>query len=413
MTPTKNILILTADAGFGHRAAANAVAAALRERYADQCAVTIVNPLMDLPPSHVLRLAQDDYDRVVRRSPELYRFGFEASDSALPVNLAEQGLIAMLYTTMRAVVKVHRPDVIVTTYPFYQAPLAALFALSGHYIPVLTVVTDLVTVHGLWFNEDVERCLVPTQAVYAKALESGLASEQVEITGLPVSPALAREVDRAALRDRLGWSQDRVVALLAGSKRVTKLEPTVDVLDHSGWPLEFALVAGGDKELEARFAARDWHQPAHVYGYVDDMPSLMRAADFIVCKAGGLIVSEALAAGLPLLLIEAIPGQEVGNATYVTEGSAGVLVQDPLETLITVCHWLENGGAGLAEQAAHARTLGRPQAAYQVADLAWQAAQQGATRRDHRWSRQIALLQQILRGQDTGRPVANAGTPDA
>ena len=41
----KQILILTADAGFGHRSAANAVAAALRETYGDVCAVEIVNPL--------------------------------------------------------------------------------------------------------------------------------------------------------------------------------------------------------------------------------------------------------------------------------------------------------------------------------------------------------------------------------
>ena len=78
-----------------------------------------------------------------------------------------------------------------TTYPLYQAPLAAIFALDRHHTPVLTVVTDLVTVHALWFNDDVECCLVPTSDVLAKALESGLAPDRVEITGLPVNPALA------------------------------------------------------------------------------------------------------------------------------------------------------------------------------------------------------------------------------
>jgi 1,2-diacylglycerol 3-beta-galactosyltransferase len=397
---------LTADAGFGHRAAANAVADALRERYGADCAVTIVNPLQERHASRVLRLAQDDYDRMIRESPGLYRLGFEASDGTFPVSIAEQALIAMLYATMRDLVAAHQPDVIVSTYPLYQAPLAALFALSQRYIPLFTVVTDLVTVHSLWFNDEVDRCLVPTQVVFEKALENGLAAERVEITGLPVSPALAREVDKAALRSRLGWGRDRVVALMAGSKRVTKLEPVVNVLDHCGWPLEFALVAGGDTELEQQWSARAWHQPAHVYGYVDDMPSLMLAADLIVCKAGGLIVSEALAAGLPLLLVQALPGQEVGNATYVTEGGAGVLIKDPLEVLETVCHWLENGGAGLAERAAQARALGRPQAAFRVAELAWEAAQQGAQRREHRFGRQIPLLQQILRGLDLSR------TPD-
>ena len=396
----KTILILTADAGFGHRAAANAVAAALGERYGGDCATPVVNPLEERRASRVLRLAQDDYDRMIRESPDLYRLGYEASDSPFPVTIAEQALVAMLYATMRNLVEAHQPDAIVSTYPLYQAPLAALFALSGCYRPLLVVVTDLVSVHGLWFNGDVDRCLAPTQAVLQKALESGLAPDRVEITGLPVNPALAREVDKAALRSRLGWSPDRIVALLAGSKRVTKLEPVVDVLDHCGWPLELALVAGGDKELEGRWSARAWHQPAHVYGYVEDMSSLMLAADFIVCKAGGLIVSEALAAGLPLLLVQALPGQEVGNAAYVIEGGAGVLAADPLEVLVTVCHWLENGGAGLAERAARARALGRPGAAHRVAELAWEAAQRGAQQREHRFGRQIPLLQQILSSRD-------------
>jgi 1,2-diacylglycerol 3-beta-galactosyltransferase len=407
----KKILILTADAGFGHRAAANAVAAALHERYDAVCSATIVNPLEQRHASRVLRLAQDDYDRMIRESPELYRLGYEASDSAFPVNIAEQALVAMLYVTMRDLVEAHRPDAIVSTYPLYQAPLAALFALSGCYIPLLTVVTDLVTVHGLWFNGDVDCCLVPTRAVLEKALENGLTPDRVEITGLPVNPALARAADKAALRSRLEWSRDGIVALLAGSKRVTRLGPVVELLDHCGWPLELAVVAGGDDELHRNWSARTWHQPAHVYGYVDDMASLMLAADFIVCKAGGLIVSEALAAGLPLLLVEAIPGQEEGNAAYVIEGGAGVLALDPIEALVAVGHWLENGGAGLAERAARARGLGRPQAAYRVAELAWEAAQQGAQQREHRFGRQIPLLRQILRSLDLSHTPEKRSAP--
>ena len=165
----------------------------------------------------------------------------------MPVGIAEQALIVMLYSALRDTLRHYQPDVIVTTYPLYQAPLAVVFALARQYIPVMTVVTDLVTVHGLWFSDDVDRCLVPTTAVQAKALESGLAPERIEVTGLPVNPALARPVDRAALRDRLGWSQERYVAVMAGSKRVTKLEPVAQAFNHSALLLELALIAGGDE----------------------------------------------------------------------------------------------------------------------------------------------------------------------
>ena len=45
-------------------------------------------------------------------------------------------------------------DVIVSTYPLYQAPLGSVFALKGKLIPLITVVTDLASVHRLWFSED-------------------------------------------------------------------------------------------------------------------------------------------------------------------------------------------------------------------------------------------------------------------
>ncbi len=397
MNEPARILILTADAGFGHRAAANAIAQALAERYGGACQVTVLNPLQERGAPALLRRAQGDYDRWVKEVPELYRLGYEASDGMLPVSLAEQALIALLYFTMRNVVQRYQPDAIVSTYPLYQAPLAAYFALSGKYIPVLTVVTDLVTVHSLWFNDDVDKCLVPTVAVLKKALESGLPSDRLEVTGLPVNPALARQVDKAALRAELGFRQDRYVVLIAGSKRVKNLEPIAHVLNHCGLPLELVLVAGGDEGLQRRWAETQWHQPAHVHGYVSDMPTLMLAADLIVCKAGGLIVSESLAAGLPLLIAEAIPGQETGNAEYVVEGGAGLLATDAVDALVHLFHWLDNNAAELKERAACAKRLGRPEAAYRVADLVWEAAVQGASTRQRRMDTQLSLLNRLLK----------------
>ncbi|MCX7707909.1 MAG: hypothetical protein N2204_07870, partial [Anaerolineae bacterium] len=297
----------------------------------------------------------------------------------------------------RNVVQRYQPDVIVSTYPLYQAPLAAYFALSGKYIPVLTVVTDLATVHSLWFNDDVDKCLVPTTAVLKKALESGLPSDRLEVTGLPVNPALARQADKTALRAELGFRQDRYVVLIAGSKRVKNLEPIAHVLNHCGLPLELVLVAGGDEALYRRWAETEWHQPAHVHGYVSDMPTLMLAADLIVCKAGGLIVSESLAAGLPLLIAEAIPGQETGNAEYVIQGGAGALAEDAVDALVHVFHWLDHDAAALKEHAAQARRLGTPHAAYRVAELVWTAAVEGASKRQRRMDTQLSLLRKLLK----------------
>jgi 1,2-diacylglycerol 3-beta-galactosyltransferase len=392
----KKILILSADAGFGHKAAANAIAEGFRVRFGDRCAVTIVNPLDHPKAPALLVSAQDDYDRMIQQSPDLYRAGYEASDGAVPAGIAEQALTLMLYTILRDILGQHEPDAVITTYPLYQAPLAALRGLSRRGVPFLTVVTDLATVHRLWFHENAEYCLAPTQAVADKALESGVPAERIEITGLPVNPALGQPVDKPELRAKLGWGTDRTVALFTGSKRVKKLEPIAQILNHSALPLELAIVTGGDEELRKRFEQNEWHLPARVYGYVNNMREMMQAADFIVCKAGGLIVSESLAAGLPLLLAEALPGQETGNADFVVQGGGGMLVNDPAEALVQVFHWLDKGCGELQAAAARAKALGRPDAAIRVAERGLEVAINGPRPVSRGLGAQLPRLRELL-----------------
>jgi UDP-N-acetylglucosamine:LPS N-acetylglucosamine transferase len=150
------------------------------------------------------------------------------------------------------------------------------------------------------------------------------------------------------------------------------------VLNHAGFPIQLIVVAGGDDDLYARLQETEWHVPVHLYNFVREMPVFLHAADCVLSKAGGLIVSESLACGLPMLLIQAIAGQETGNAQYVVEGGAGDVTGQPLELLETLCHWLLDDGRLFQERAAHARRLGRPDAAYRAADLVWQMAGRGA-----------------------------------
>ncbi len=71
----------------------------------------------------------------------------------------------------------------------------------------------------------------------------------------------------------------------------------------------------------------------------------MHAADAIICKAGGLIVTESLACGLPLLLVDILPGQEAGNAEMILQGGAGDIATTTMEVLETLSHWMINDQA--------------------------------------------------------------------
>jgi 1,2-diacylglycerol 3-beta-galactosyltransferase len=371
----KRIIILSADAGFGHRVAANAVAAALKELYPDECEVEILNPLDDKRTPFFLKDSQADYDNVITNMPELYRLGYDFSDSTVPSVLVDSALSVLLFEVMRDMIKKHQPDAIVTTYPLYQSPLLAVTSVSKLEVPVLTVVTDLVTVHRLWFNDDVDACLVPTEEVRSLALEYDIPPEKIHITGIPVHPNLSKEKrSQAEVRRELGWREDLPTFLAVGSRRVDRLMEMLNVFNHFGAPLQLAVVAGKDKELFRELQENEWHVPVHLYEFIENMAPLMHAADAVVCKAGGLIVTEALATGTPLMLVDVLPGQETGNAEYVVKNGAGDLVDEPILVLEALYHLLQKDARLLEERAQNARQLGRPESAYTVASMAWQAA---------------------------------------
>ena len=65
-----------------------------------------------------------------------------------------------------------------------------------------------------------------------------------------------------------------------------------------------------------------YKENVRVEGFVPDMENYYAAADAAVMKPGGLSASEALCAGLPMLLTDPIPGQEELNLSYLAANGA-------------------------------------------------------------------------------------------
>jgi 1,2-diacylglycerol 3-beta-galactosyltransferase len=372
----EKILILTADAGFGHRRAAQAVEAALVERYSESCIVNVVNPIEDPDVPHFLKQAESGYDRMVIEDPGLYLLSYKASDTP-PVARAMQDVTAVaLHKALVKVVRSHQPDAIISTYPAYTQ--AVIWVLREQDSPALNavVITDLIDVHDLWFHKKASLTFATTHYVYEQALARGLPADRVYLSGLPVHPDIARETrDKETIRLTLGWDPTMTTALIVGSTRSRHTAIIARLLDQSGLDLQLAVVSGGVPEVDEELQHTAWRGAAHIYGKVKNLPEMMHAADFIICKAGGLIVSEALACGLPLILYEALPGQEAGNMRYVVESGAGVWAPGPVGALAAAYAWLTGDRRDLETCQAAARRAGRPRAAQEIAEQVYQRVQ--------------------------------------
>jgi 1,2-diacylglycerol 3-beta-galactosyltransferase len=240
----------------------------------------------------------------------------------------------------------------------------------GRKIPFTTVVTDLVSTHAAWYTNQADLIIVPTTVAYRRALSLGISPEHMEVVGLPVAERFCQLAgNQVEIRARLGWPRDRLVILLVGGgEGMGPLEPTAHAIDAAGLPLQLVIIAGRNKKLKERLERYPWRVPAAIYGFVQEMPDFMRAADILVTKAGPGTISEAFIAGLPMVLYSRLPGQEDGNVGYVVSNEAGVWAPRPDAVVAALANWLYN--PDLRQRASNACLhLARPYAAREIARL--------------------------------------------
>src|SRR5574341_97357 len=186
---TRKILIITADAGFGHRRASQALETALLRSSGGDCQVTIVNPIMDPSIPEMIKQIETGYDDVVLEDPALYQLAYAATDAPMVAQLLQEVTTTVLIKALTALVEAYKPDAILGTYATYTlAAMRAVRKVMPEPVPVDLVVTDLVDVHSTWFNKDIDYTFVPTGNVYKQALDLGLDKSRVHLTGLPVDP---------------------------------------------------------------------------------------------------------------------------------------------------------------------------------------------------------------------------------
>jgi 1,2-diacylglycerol 3-beta-galactosyltransferase len=304
---------------------------------------------------------------LVNHSKASWGFGYKLSNSKRRAAFFSATMYLTNGDRFRKFFRAQRFDVVVSVHSVLTRPtLRALRSLEAR-PPYITVVTDLVSTHHFWYDRRTERCLVPTQAAYDRGLASGLKPQQLRITGLPVHPRFTQALQgKAAARAELGWTDDApTVLMVAGGDGMGPLHETAQAIDALG------IIAGKNAALKARLEATPWKLPTRVYGFVRNMPTLMEAADILVTKAGPATITEAALAGLPMILFDAIPGQEEGNVTYVVENRAGEYAPAPALVAETVRRWLAEGPQALAERAARARAIANPNAVWEIADEIW------------------------------------------
>jgi 1,2-diacylglycerol 3-beta-galactosyltransferase len=338
MLNPKRILILFSDTGGGHRSAGEAIAEAFEAEYGSHYRPILVDALKDYTPRPLRDLPAVYPDMV--RIPAAWGLGYRLLNGRRRSAVISRAVWRYAQRASKRLVEQHQPDLVLSVHPLVHS--AMIDQRRPSRLPFVTVVTDLVSVHSLWYQSQCDLCLVPTEAAKRRALEAGLKTDQVRVVGLPVSLRHSQALgDPSNFRRKLGWPEDLpMVLVMGGGEGMGPLYQTVEAI--SGLPdrLGLAVVTGRNGALKEKIEGVSWPAPVYVYGFEQRLPMMMRAANLLVTKAGPGTITEAINAGLPMVLVDKLPGQEDGNVTYVEDHDVGMWAPGPRRATEAVASFL-------------------------------------------------------------------------
>ncbi|MCG2741462.1 MAG: hypothetical protein L6300_14705 [Syntrophaceae bacterium] len=263
------------------------------------------------------------------------------------------------------------PDVIVATQMHPAALLSGLGRWRGTGSSVVVAVLTDYGVHDLWVQQRTGHYCVPTEGAAGDLIARGIPAHRIHITGIPLMPGFRRLPSCTQARQELGLDPVRPTLLVAGGGLGFGLYKVVeDLIRHE--PSWQVLVATGRNSVALELLgplATEAPGQVRLFGWTDRMDILMRAADVVVAKPGGLTLAEALACGRPLIAPCSLggQGQEGFNVRFLERHGVGGPV--PEGQLVESLRSLLSDTRKLATIQNRAWRLSRRDSAERVADL--------------------------------------------
>jgi 1,2-diacylglycerol 3-beta-galactosyltransferase len=367
------LLFLIGDTGGGHRSAAAAVQQALDSVLPGRFLPVICDPLRGPDVPRLLRWFAGLYGPCIRLTPWLWWLFWRSTQSPLVLGLVRRTLMSPIYGSVARAAQASRPAMIVAFHPMTADPAVRARNLGDVFAPVITVITDLVTAHLSWRDAAVDRVVVPSEAVADTFAKEGVSPERYVPLGLPVSgefclPPLS-EAEREDLKRELGVRGKFLVVLTGGAEGSGGLRRRAAAILRQVDDVDVAVICGRNRSLRRRLgrvAERTGDGRLTAHGFVGNMADWLRCADVVVGKAGPGTIAEATCCGAPLVLTSFVPGQEKGNAEFVTEAGAGVYASRPRQLAAEIGRLRRDPEALEAMRGASVRA-GRPGAATDIA----------------------------------------------
>ncbi|MGV9822015.1 MGDG synthase family glycosyltransferase [Nocardia xishanensis] len=325
----RTVLVLYLALGGGHRSSAEAIADTLRVARPDfdvrvVDAATVVFPGLGI-------------SSVLARAYSFVATAFGGRMHFLIYTFADSWPRAITYTANLAFGREFgkyidrvRPVAVVSTFSVVSAIAAE--RLEGSDIPTISIVTDAGRVNKIWTVGNPVKILTADPATIPLLRADGVEVSNYKYVGPVVHRMFADPPSRKSARDALGIAPDRFTVLLnvgllpprSGLRKFVQSIVSRDV------PVQMIVRTDVDFGCaDENIIVRRSQRAIQLDG--------MSAADLIVGKSGWVTLNEAIAVGRPVLIIDAIPGQEEQNTHYALRFEGAIALR-PSEAAELVVH---------------------------------------------------------------------------
>lgn len=330
----KKVLIFYGSYGGGHLSAARSIKDYIENNFPDteillvDC-IEYINKLLN----KVTTKAYADFSKNARWIWKQLYYGSETGALAKISNSINK----IMAVKLNKLIQDFNPSLIISTHPFSSQMCANLKQKDKVHCKMATVMTDYAP-HNQWLvaHEFVDYYFVAHEGMKEQLIERGVEKNKIYATGIPLSNRFLLNYDKSKILNEYDLNSNKKTILFfcggefgfGKDKTFNRLKSIIDTFPD----LQIIAIAGRNEKMKERFdelvKQTNSHNTVKILSYTNHVPELMSVSDLVITKPGGLTTTESLASGLPLIIIDPLPGQEEENAEFVEKSGAGIWIRE-------------------------------------------------------------------------------------
>ena len=327
MTP-KRILLMHISEVSGHKQATLAIENAIKalEPQTEILNINAFNYTNPITEQVINRL----YMSVLKRTPGIWEYLYDNPSVVKSIARFKQFVHNHNSPKLKRLYDNFKPDVIACSQAFPCGMVADFKKIYNIDVPLVAVLTDYVP-HSFWLYENVDYYIAPDIETKNKLAEKGIQGEKIKVLGIPIDPKFSKAYDRKAVCVKLGLDATKpVILIMGGGHGLGPIKKIIGLTDEIRLDLQIIVVAGINEKLLRWLEKKKvkFRKKILGLGFVDNIEELMSVSTLIVTKPGGITTAEALAMGLPMVIVKPLPGQEEHNTQFLLKLGAAVLVKE-------------------------------------------------------------------------------------